>query len=303
MSVRGLRRLWIVASVSLFSAAHSAAADAPGAATEDPLVAAKREYEALKAATTGAEQQKLLVPPTGLPQLEVKPEAPAVLSPLARSRAHDLEQNKTAAKGRNWLVDAMNENTSARSGTATKTPGTAFLDASRGDSATATDAFTALRMSRRPDLAAAPRQVPDLSRVANPLTHYMGAWMTAGDHALLVPRQDAANEFSESGSPVRPSGGNVSTEPMTNSRSHAPSLLPGGVAANPYLVELDVAPKPAPDVRSILPTDLPSLTVTGETGLPRVTGSAPTSQTAPPSIAEALKPNPDAKYFKQLKRF
>ena len=282
-------------------ALECAAADEKSSAppAEDAITAAKRDFEAVKSARNPALQQKGELPRIAVPELSTG--APAV-SPIApKSR----EPEKKSA---NWLLEAMekqqprNERDRDRLDRKSErgSPGET-LDGNRSDEPA--------ESSRRDQSAQDPQGEKEKreAEALNPLTRYLGEWMTPQDYALLKPglQDSLANTGVGAGSqgtnPLAfPMPGSVGSEVNTLANE---TTLRGAMAAapreNPYLDLLNTAPAAAMPA-AVLPAP-PATTFSAP--LPSVAAPPPSTVPAKPRIPEFARPAQDEKYFKQLKRF
>lgn len=136
----------------------------------------------------------------------------------------------------------------------------------------------------------------DAAPVANPLDHFMAAWLSPADFRLLLSKSPAAWPVVTGGSGA-----------LIGARSASAN---GAVAAkvNPYLAEIPdpAAPTAASGSKQIDHADKGSSTLPAAAAMPTAvsTGASPPPASPPAAGAvEAWKARDDAKYFKQLKRF
>ena len=303
------------------------------------ILAAKRDLEAIKAVQDARLAPALSVPSQRLAVPELRTES-AVAPPPA------LRMVKPETTGNNWLIDGMAQTERARRENRNLPRST---DASRGSVQTSSDrdldgrepaavgsdswgdrnaidsrdpfdsrtprdsrgAASAERNDASSLRAGDERSVPGVS---NPLTQFLGDWMTPQDFALLRPSLEKASL----GGSVRSGDAGFSLPGATDFAvdSSLKREIPGGFTAatslpsrepareNPFLATLNptafssparVAPPPAP----------PSIGPFPGAGTPVGPTPGSTAVTAParPSVPEFPKPLQDEKYFKQLKRF
>ena len=167
-----------------------AAGRAEESASTTGIAAAKRDYEDVKAAaSTGAEMQKLALPKTVTPSLDLKTEI-ALPEPTAglQVRKDNEKLGETTTKSKNWLVDAMLEKSpDKRASRSTTSPFedklAATEDAAKdfGGGAEKGSREKRLPLDERKNEFAHERA----NEAPNPLDRYMAAWMTPQDFALL----------------------------------------------------------------------------------------------------------------------
>lgn len=297
------------------TAPNAPAPAAPGAS----IGAAKRDFDAINATRDPAQQERGTNPKFALPQLQTDPsESRPWVSPKA------LKSPDEAKRSSNWLVDAMEQERRPkidreRAGRGTRRE--SDWAPRQRDEAASPDGVLASRgeadaenLTRGENANVAAREARERSEKpapANPLSRFLGDWMTPKDFAILKPGlEDALADRN---------GGSRNDTPST-----AALLLPGpaapdvfgfagpaqttraapATAKNPYLAENDafgpsaaVMPVPAPMPPPASPSIIPSNSI-GTTG----SGSAPIPAVSP-KIPDFAKPALDEKYFKQLKRF
>lgn len=276
---------------------------------------AKREFDAIRALRDPALPPRVDLPRAGAPEWHgPSGGTPAPLLPPVRPVPRET-------KDANWLVDAMqpaeNNRERASGGRSLSQP-----KSSRSERLPeAADADT-LRAGERPTENANRREAEralsarardrattvDPATVTNPLTRYLGDWMSPQDLALLAP---------EALSP-----GKTGVETLAGSRPGATStgaLFPPGVGGdalfgtrppaggtpdrtpreNPFLPSLTppttAAPPGIPASRPASPP--PALTA------PAAALNPPPVATPPPRTPDFARPANDEKYFKPLKRF
>lgn len=308
-------------------AAPAPAADGPApAAPGDSITAAKREFDSLKALREPA----LSAPAKGaLPNLQV-PELHTP-SPEATRRAKQ-SQTEAAAKARktgtgNWLVDAMEKDaraTGGNRGTASDLSGRRTRDR-RADGAS--DDLPETDAAGRPLLAAdeaasglaAARderqserdRVEERPNVVNPLTQFLGSWMTPQDYALLRPGLDdsarrndgAAGSGGSAGGAGLPGRESTAQLALLDVRPVPPAAAPA--RENPFLQALET---PAVPAGPMLPAPAPAFAPPELPVAPAAPPLQPAAAVAPPppprsTVPDFAKPALEEKYFKQLKRF
>ncbi len=313
----------------LVLAALTIRADEPAPATDDAIAKAKRDYEAMKAAKAGTD--------TGTPAALPKQDAAAFdlhltadlpgPSSSPNAKKHELDKALAAKKSANWLVDAMTD-PKASDGKDGRDPfalrpqdGSGRLgepDLLAQDRALAREKEGSAAQAAHNGTVGADKRATT-AEAPNPLAHYMAAWMTPQDLALLnASKAGAAPGLPRAG--VLPSPGEVPsvgapgladlTPPGTEPEGAAAELgnaIPGQPPKeNPYLADLTLpAPPPMANAPASVPGAIPSL-------LPPTPASGPAMPGAPaiqpparvsPLLEQIQKEQDDAKYFKQLKRF
>jgi hypothetical protein len=283
-----------IAVISFLVCCHAAwAGDAqpsppPSKTEEDPVVAAKRELDALKAArNAGASAQEGNISNLGVPDIH----APESMAPRAKPEA-ELLQKKTD----NWLVDAMKQTDRAaknrdrreRTGDGKDDEKRSHTDAARGQSAPAEQS-----PGTRTAIA-----------VVNPFARYLADWMTPQDYAVLRSAVDR-NDPSRGSVQSDPSqSGALPTEmtplfggDLASFGASSENRQPATSTENPYLSALTM---PAVPQTFVPPVPAPASPSTGPVLLAPVAPAEPPSKSTIPDFA---KPSGDEKYFKQLKRF
>lgn len=311
-------KVCVVFCATSFAAAAAETSSAPA----DPLAAAKRDYEAFKAGSTDVTQRGGLNLHRSVPALETTTDAPTVPSPIQRARRiESLRAQRSAAQSKNWLIDGVKKNSGSSA---------AGIDYFRGDDGSKADPRQSLSedflneslpadgANERGNIRA--QEVKSTAEMSarrsigtyNPLDGYMSKWMTPGDFELLKSKDSNRSRPAEStirsGSfhpltsvpfpPVmdgEPADGGISFD-----RDNSPLILKRD---NPYIVGLpapadfDSTPAANDFPKIVSPRLMPSIPARLPTTLPFATPPAK------PSLADALKGEDDAKFFKQLKRF
>lgn len=313
------------------AAEAAAAAQAPAAAiersTEDAISAAKRDFETLKATRDPSRPTKTGLPGIALPEL---PNSAADLrvDGIGKQRKPDA----SAKRQSNWLVEAMDKSprknespadlerrtgaSERRDGRPGEGTGEAELaSAERGDA----ENVDATRSSAARKVSAGERERErqedrEKRAATNPLTKYLGEWMTPGDFAVLRPgienplsARGASDALSSNPGTAILSDGGIGGLDLSGlsgsmeSRSGAGIITPAS-RENPYLQAMQPALAPASE-RVVLPVTPPpaasALVNGGTTRTPPVAPIEPQK----PRIPDFAKPAQDEKYFKQLKRF
>lgn len=294
--------------------------EAPAAKSEDAIAAAKRDYDAIKAANSAVEQPGLALPKADVPTIDLKTTEPA--EPLElRMRSGKLTREEKARlrqkeRSANWLLEAMSEQKdSARErgpAEGSHEKSAAELAPRSGDflanSVALLQAKNAQESQRRQESETAElRARPDV----NPLSGYMAGWLSPRDYDLLKMTDKAP---AADGIPTPPASGGASVpgsdlaaslDAGATNVADAP-LLSGGnsPAQNPYLSDLPLLPS-----ASVLAAPTPAISAfetPPATPAPSVWTPAPeparANEAASP-LKELIKSRDDEKYFKQLKRF
>jgi hypothetical protein len=292
--------------LALFVATAVFAAGAAPTSTperEDSISAARRDFEAIKAAGDSAQQVKGEVPRLSVPDFQPGAPAPRVPQPAAE----DLDPRSKKKKSANWLLDAMEKKPAARPdprrGTRARGDEIELLLASGRDSEP--DPALSEKPDRR-DPAIEEERLP-AEPPPNPLAPFLEGWMTREDYTLLKPGLEApavgtARPGTEGGMPFTLPEGIVDNG-RDASRSvpglERPDFTQASSGANPYLPAL-AAPLPAPASMAPPPASMSPLA-----GPPPVIYAPAVAPQPPPSsrIPEFARPAMDDKYFKPLKRF
>ncbi len=291
----------------LLFASSAFAADPPETAP-DAIAAAKKDLADIKALSTASPQS------TVLPGLDIKTispgpgaapvEAPA---PAATEDLSALDPSRKKEGTGNWLVDAMEKKPEggagprAKNGGDTRTAPGLLQDGertgSRGDDEEQAD--TRERAGSKEATGTA----------YNPLDAFMGAWISARDHDLLVPIAkgdgSSAGDLSKSSAANLPgvelglqgTSSGVAFEPID-----VPTWSEPKPEVNPYLAAMDLGTPPAP--RIFASPEMPDFSTSALRTLPAASGadaaSLDLSRTFVPDFAQ---PSDDDKYFKQMKKF
>jgi hypothetical protein len=297
--------VWLrVATIAGVALAVTAAASAPQSSaatvpTEDGLTAAKKDFEGIKSARDAALLPRNGTPRLTLPELSSQAPAPAVVtSPKAPP---------SEVKPDNWLVEAMEKERKSRDTRKTDSRSrerASKLASGQGSSPSADEPRETRehKQEKNADVTSEPV-------VINPLTQYLGNWMTPQDYALLKP---GLGRSFDPGAEARNSAVNApvlgSTAAGLNDFGFRGGMSTSAIGAkaahpeNPYLESLNRESSIAPLVGNAkAPATRP--------GLPPVTAISPTITAPPPkpapptTVPEFAKPATDERYFKQLKRF
>ena len=259
----------------------------------DAIAGAKKDFEAIKSARDAA-----LLPKGGLPRVSL-PELPA--SAPSAGTGMKAKIAPPDPKPGNWLVDAMEKQSSARN-SREKDPRSRerrsrlrFCEATEGADEQASTHRTG------------DREPGDTSLVVNPLMSFLGDWMTPQDYALLKPGLtqsfdpafDARNPAALGTPGIAATLGGVDEFAFGRLPSTPTASVPSALPENPYLQSLqpDFLPAPAGSVSEpVSVSSIPAATS-------RSAMSPPPQPIPPTRIPEFARPPADDKYFKQLKRF
>ncbi len=255
-----------------------------------------------------------------LPTLDMKDVSPGPLgarveapAPLTPEKDSSLDPSKKKEGTGNWLVDAMDKKTDRSQGSRARDRDDglkADQDLLRGDD----------RLGARADKDSAsqddtrdktgPRETGE--PVYNPLDSFMGRWVSARDHDLLLPSSKgdglAAAGLDRAHADMLPGldlGQPGSLGESLPSPPDPAAFSDPREGANPYLAVLGLAP--APQAKSFLS---PELTGASPFGLPEISSGVSTMGATPrPAdgsrtfVPDFAQPSDDDKYFKQMKRF
>jgi hypothetical protein len=278
------------------AAAAARAGDAPAPAG-DSLAAAKKDFASIKspAPETGP----------GLPGLVVRDEGSGAVRadaplPLQAGRSAADPAGKKGGAG-NWLVDAVEQETvrpqSARGDNDLIRGDLDLLDDAGRPESRAGSVGRAAEAGEK----AASRELA-LS-VSNPLDAFMEGWISAHDRGLLVPAKNGGNPMdgarAETLAGIDLGRREGTIEGVLASRE---GQADPRAAANPYILDLDLAPVkpiPVPDLAGFEPLSLADLSH----GVPAPAAGSKFLDPSNSLIPDFAQPSDDDKYFKQMKRF
>lgn len=299
-----------VAGVSIAVAGFAAESAAPSdAAQGDAIKAARREFETMKAVGDRAQQPNGSLPKMTMPELQQSASDPRPWASPKSKQGHP-----STKKSSNWLVEAMEKEARRNNDRSGSRDGRGREEAENVDEAAGAfdptpeneeelSALAAERVMREREIT----EQREKREVVNPLTRFLGDWMTPRDYAVLKPALDDAATGRSNGRTDQSSpallGIDASVTETTlgiGSAGESSRLMPIVPRENPYLEGLQTPPPTIPTPQLFAP---PSVRAVAPTPAPMVSpAAAPTS--APKSkIPEFAKPAQDEKYFKQLKRF
>lgn len=296
-------RIPLTVCFALLAAARGPAEEKPAAQTtpvEDPIAAAKRDFDTVKASRDRSVQPKSDLPRLGLPELQMNPAEPR---PWTARKSLTPEK-----KSANWLVEAMEKKTDLRK----ERPG--HRESDRSPLASSEEEGEEKTSELKPSAARGEagssfdKEKKELDPTLNPLTRFLAGWMTPQDYALLKPglqgsRPGESSPRSEAR--VSPFAGELSAIVAPDiafglAGTNKPAFVPPTPQENPYLQALN-APISPPS------TSFPALAPSpaSPARIPAPTISSPPAVPAPgqAKIPEFAKPSTDDKYFKPLKRF
>ncbi len=305
------------ATILLFLAVAAArAGDAPAGSGDAPsgngdsIAAAKKDFADIKQ-TAAPSDSSAVLPTLDMKDLGPTPGAarqPAP-TPLGTDRESLLDPSgKKAKEGTgNWLVDAMDKKSDKSQSSQGKD------DATRGDRDATRDIDRLDLQDDRDTTASADARDKASSKelaesVYNPLDSFMGGWISARDHDLLLggTKADAAGEHASARADTLPGMDLGSAEGVADAVLPSPEAGWGGlkVDANPYLAAIDIEPEPV--AKTFTLPEIPGFS-TGLIGAPQgmtTSGLDPAQIDLSRSfIPDFAQPSDDDKYFKQLKRF
>lgn len=281
----------------------------PAPAAPDGISAAKREFDTLKGPRNVPESQKIDLPISAPPTLNLgNDEMAQLLNAQAEQKKQGANKKNKGQRGTNWLVDAMTQKSDTKSTGSTDRGGKheaeSGLDPSDDGLATTSlldAAETPARETSRPE----PRRPEQHD---NPLTSYMSGWMTPKDYELLRVKPAADGLPSTGGSAGDPvlSVENLARASSTGPAYQAPAAPAPDLASNPYLNAPGENPAglaaAARDFANVPPPVAPTAAPPAPAMAPAPEMTPPPPRNDPP-INDVLKPNNDTKYFRQLKRF
>lgn len=305
------------APVAVQSPANDPAASVEGA---------RRDLDAIKALRDPSNQQKGALPKLTVPEMHTP--TPGAPQPWNPKKSGAAEQH--AKKSQNWLVDAMErearasqarERTSGssrdsrlwrdrneKSGASSNTAGDELGERSERTEGALDRDGEAIAASRETRAEREPAHATP--EVNNPLTRFLGEWMTPRDYAMLKPALDES--LSGRGSELAgtsPAGATLGVSGLSGSDATLSGAGGPGRGReiprdNPYLQAMQNLPAPTGPALLAGAPNVTSLPAPAPVASPRAEAPAPPIVVPPKSkIPEFAKPAQDEKYFKQLKRF
>ena len=296
-----MRRAWLILTGLLALAARAADGPTPAA---DSIADAKKDIASIKAQAPGDAS-------VSLPSLQMKdvgtvPGAPAVQLPSLtdQEKADALDPSKKKRGTGNWLVDAMDK----KADSAKDSRGRERDDLLKGEN-------DPLKTDEKEGGAAdsTRERAEAKASVYNPLDSFMGGWISAKDHDLLIPAGKPDGLPGAEG--ARGRGELLPGLDLGASASAVENLVsPADVsvlsdasrgAANPYLALLE-APA-APQFQALSAPGAFAGPAAGPADFARgisSSGPAPRQSEGERSfVPDFAQPPDDDKYFRQMKKF
>jgi hypothetical protein len=293
----------------MFLLGSAAWAADPPAPPPDSIAVAKKDLAAMKSPVGQDESSNL--PAMDMKDLGPVPGAGRPEASLAADGQRDpsLDPAKRKAGTGNWLVDAMDLNTSAKA-----SKGKDKDDILKGDPDLIRADEKGVRLEKDP-LAiddGRERELPKENgeKVYNPLDAFMSGWVSARDRELLLtPSNDGPAGGASARSRVDQLPGLEAAPPPAGDFTLSP-VDPAAFddtkpVANPYLAVFDALPVPM-----ARPASFPGSSDFDPAGLQEFSRGPvfPGPEVAPPEAARSVipdfaQPSDDDKYFKQLKKF
>ncbi len=307
---------WMSAWLLAIASSGAGLVAAEEGATKTGLQSARRDYEALKAADARSPEQKA-GPRAELPLLEAAPPSASDLLPKTAKKRTDASRSDPRRRERssNWLLEAMRDETETHATSAEKTLEQTLKPESHIEKGDLVETALALEKQQAAQRKSSEERQQRVERHRdasglNPLDSFMASWMSSKDLELLgraptaaspaVSGIDAIQSWSHGpAGAVTTSAPSIVSLPVVDSSPALTSFAPE--RTNPYLENL---PSFAP-AESATP-------VGASTFAPAVSDfSGPARQEIQPAAnqerrdvpSERFRPQDDAKYFKQLKRF
>ena len=295
----------------LLAAAAARAGDAPAgtagtpAGGGDSIATAKKDFADIKLTTAPIESSPVL-PALDMKDLGPSPGAVHLQTPETPGADGQSLLDPSGRKAKegtgNWLVDAMEKKTDNQQSSRGK-------DALRGDRdfTRDTDKLDLLGDKDAQFPADAREKAPRRGATEaayNPLESFMGGWISARDHELLLP--SAKGDLGKAQNATLPGIDFGTEEGAADGGLPSPDSAWGNSRpeANPYLAAIEIEPVSA--IRPFTVPGLPGLSPEPAGGPQGMfsTGLEPAPIGINRSfIPEFAHPSDDDKYFKQLKRF
>lgn len=279
------------------------------AGEQNELETVKSDLGTLAAERAGLGQEKI-----SLPSID-GPSAPTLDRPVTLSseilKRTGTEQRTNAKKSQNWLLDAMDKE-NERADSRRALPGNRSLDRDRLDKERA-QPFGASEKSEIGDYGLDAERVakPTAREIANetvpannPLMPFMADWISKRDMDLLLPRNPAEPRFDENRAFFSP-GTSLDAQSTitlgdigrTAETAAAPALR---TQDNPYLSGLALPNAVGPASSQLL---VPAPASSDFDRRSSLTVERPKDDRQPTPSVDLSKPDQDAKFFPQLKRF
>jgi hypothetical protein len=289
--------------------AAAARADDSSSPPADSIAAAKKDFAAIKAPANQADSA------AALPSLDMKDVGPvpgsarpdlSMVPNTERDGALDPSKKKTGTG--NWLVDAMDKNTSTQASRSKEKD-----DILKGDPDLIRTDEKGVRLERDPlsldDSRDKERTKEPAEAVYNPLDAFMSGWVSARDRDLLLtsskgeglPGSDLGKARADPlpGIDTGLSGADIAVQQVD------PSSFDEARGANPYVGALDLPldlpmrSLDAPDASGFAPMELQD----AARGMSTSGVDARPIDTSRSFIPDFAQPDDDDKYFKQMKKF
>jgi hypothetical protein len=296
------------ALILFLAAAVARAGDSPTPPQDSPppdsIATAKKELAAIKALSAPTDSASAL-PTVDMKDIGPAPGAEAREAPATTPAETEasLDPSKKKEGTGNWLVDAMDKKSDR-----TKSP-SGRDDISKGDAELLRDGDRDGSQGDRDAEAAqdARERAADKAAAQNPLDSFMGGWISARDHDLLVPiaKGDGAAGDAARASGDEPSQLDLGQHGLAEDILPAPDPGSWGdskAPSNPFIALMDLDPavslKPfaAPDSGGLEAPAFPSGPVSSGVNPGPMDG-------ARDIIPGFAQPSDDDKYFKQMKKF
>jgi hypothetical protein len=299
-------------SGTLLLAVLASAARADDAAPPaDSIAAAKKDIAAIKSPVNQADTA------AALPALDMKDVGPVPGSArpdlsmlLSQERDAALDPSKKKTGTGNWLVDAMDKNTSSRASRSKEKD-----DILKGDPDLVRADEKGVRLERDPlspdDAVEKERAKEPVEPVYNPLDAFMAGWVSARDRDLLLTssKGDGLNgaDLGKARADALPGveAGQPGPAADLAIQQVDASSFEDAKGANPYVwaldlpLELPMKSLAAPDASAFAPAEFQDA-VRGLSGPGVDARPVDASRSFVPEFAQ---PDDDDKYFKQMKKF
>jgi hypothetical protein len=289
-------------------AAAAARADDAAPPPADSIAAAKKDFAAIKA--PAAQQDGTVLPTVDMKDLGPMPAARPDLAPLVSpDRDPSLDPAKKRTGTGNWLVDAMDKNTSTQASRTKEKD-----DILKGDPDLIRADEKGVRLEKDPlALDDAREREPakePLESVYNPLDAFMAGWVSARDRDLLLtsskgdgpPGADLGKARADS-LPALDAGQQGQADLLVQQVD--PSSFAEAKGGNPYVEALDL-PVDAP-MRTFVSPDFTGFAPAELEDSPRTMSTSGVDarplDTSRSFIPDFALPDDDDKYFKQMKKF
>jgi hypothetical protein len=301
----------VVGTLLMVLLAATARADEPAIPAADSIAAAKKDLAQIKSPVS--QQVEGTIPSLDMKDLGQVPatQRPEFSPALNADKDPSLDPAKKKAGTGNWLVDAMDKNTSTQASRSKEKD-----DVLKGDPDLIRADEKGLRLEKDPFAADEARETEKPKEAAgavyNPLDSFMSGWISARDHDLLLtpPKGDglAAADGGRTRSDLLP-GLEVGSPGPSTDFTLAPidsaAFGDSRAASNPYVALMDLPS--ISSLRAFVAPDAPQFAPAEIQDLPR--GLSPSGLDVRPIdtprtfVPDFALPDDDDKYFKQLKKF